>query len=582
MAYKLEKVNKSYGMRTIFDGLDFDLSQCGFYLVCSPSGGGKTTLLNILAGYENIDSGKRDIDSSTNIATIFQSYELIDELNVQENILMSNRISGYENKNLYQMLIDILGLEILMNHYPNELSLGQRQRVGIARALLKNPEIILCDEPTESLDNENKERVMNLLKTIASDRIIIVASHEEDIVENYYDYKYSIQDGKLIKVDERNSHKNIAIKYKYQSQKADKKEIKRYVHKIWRKKTLLLHFFMTLLLLFQVGLFQLTQSLFEGKEEVYALNRNTFYIKSDDQNSLKKYIGKESLPILNFDNPEINGRRIRAYIYPIKNADVQSNQIMINQNTALLLQDIWECDENGLYNREITLYYQLEERTYPIKMTIQSIIQEDVSVSQIYYSYENMNTFLQSKEFRNQMTQYDYFIENASEYAITCPDTELKSFYQKVVQDSSITVYHSIFSMIDDKSNQKQLYSLVFTIVQIILMIVSLFYMLYYAFKDTEKNMKTLSILYSAGAPIDCLRKMYFQEKCYYLILFHWILFIEIILYCLMKHTSIDNILLMIGYVFAYSVIYLICLWIALQHFDNHKISKILKRGKDE
>lgn len=119
------------------------------------SGSGKSTLLNILAGYEEIDSGQRIIDKDIHITSIFQTYELINELTVYENLKMLEDI--YNEDVSMDSIMQQLGLQEIKDHYPYELSAGQQQRVGIARALMQKPQVIICDEPTESLDIENKK-----------------------------------------------------------------------------------------------------------------------------------------------------------------------------------------------------------------------------------------------------------------------------------------------------------------------------------------------------------------------------------------------------------------------------------------
>ena len=162
MQLALQNIHKSFGNHIVFQNLSFDFSNCGFYLLCGKSGSGKSTLLNILAGYEEIDSGQRIIDKDIHITSIFQTYELINELTVYENLKMLEDI--YNEDVSMDSIMQQLGLQEIKDHYPYELSAGQQQRVGIARALMQKPQVIICDEPTESLDIENKKIVLDLLK----------------------------------------------------------------------------------------------------------------------------------------------------------------------------------------------------------------------------------------------------------------------------------------------------------------------------------------------------------------------------------------------------------------------------------
>ena len=195
MQLALQNIHKSFGNHIVFQNLSFDFSNCGFYLLCGKSGSGKSTLLNILAGYEEIDSGQRIIDKDIHITSIFQTYELINELTVYENLKMLEDI--YNEDVSMDSIMQQLGLQEIKDHYPYELSAGQQQRVGIARALMQKPQVIICDEPTESLDIENKKIVLDLLKKLSNHCVVIVASHEKQLMMEYSDYCYEIKDYQL-------------------------------------------------------------------------------------------------------------------------------------------------------------------------------------------------------------------------------------------------------------------------------------------------------------------------------------------------------------------------------------------------
>lgn len=141
MQLALQNIDKSFGNHIVFQNLSFDFSNCGFYLLCGKSGSGKSTLLNILAGYEDIESGQRIVDASIHITSIFQTYELIDELTVYENLKMIEDIY-HEDVSMDTIMLQ-LGLQEIQDHYPHELSAGQQQRVGIARALMQKPQVII-------------------------------------------------------------------------------------------------------------------------------------------------------------------------------------------------------------------------------------------------------------------------------------------------------------------------------------------------------------------------------------------------------------------------------------------------------
>lgn len=191
---KINNLKKSFKDTLIFNNLNLEINNSGIHVITGKSGCGKSTLLNIIMGYEKIDSGEVIID--TKPIMIFQNYELFDNLTVKDNILL-----GQSDDKLNNYLIDKLDMHEYLDHKVNELSLGQRQRVGIIRTLSNASSLILCDEPTESLDISNKIIVMDLLKEISKNSIIILVTHDLKLVEEYGDYFYVLenQDLKLVK-----------------------------------------------------------------------------------------------------------------------------------------------------------------------------------------------------------------------------------------------------------------------------------------------------------------------------------------------------------------------------------------------
>ena len=176
--------------------ISFSLPSTGLVFIIGKSGSGKSTLLNILACLDSPISGSvkfNNLELATlserdsynfrgqEVGFIFQYYYLIDDLTVRENILLSNDISKTDN-DIEELLVD-LELKEIENKYPFELSGGQCQRVGIARALLKKPSVILADEPTGALDSKTSTQIMDLLKEVAKDRLVIMVTHNKELAE---------------------------------------------------------------------------------------------------------------------------------------------------------------------------------------------------------------------------------------------------------------------------------------------------------------------------------------------------------------------------------------------------------------
>ena len=194
-------------------GVTINFRKSEFVSVLGPSGCGKTTLLNIIGGLDHYTSGDlliegkstkeykdRDWDTYRNhsIGFIFQSYNLISHQSIVSNVELALTISGVKKKERRERAIAALkkvGLEEYINKMPNQLSGGQAQRVAIARALVNDPEILLADEPTGALDSDTSVQIMDLLKEIAKDRLVIMVTHNPDLANEYSTRIIKLNDG---------------------------------------------------------------------------------------------------------------------------------------------------------------------------------------------------------------------------------------------------------------------------------------------------------------------------------------------------------------------------------------------------
>ena len=219
------------------DGVSLNLRDNEFVAILGPSGSGKTTLLNMIGGLDRYDSGDliingistkkykdRDWDSYRNhtIGFVFQSYNLIPHQSILANVELSLTISGIGRKErrarAKKALADV-GLGDQLHKKPNQMSGGQMQRVAIARALINDPDILLADEPTGALDSETSVQVMELLKEVAKDRLVVMVTHNPELAEEYANRIVKLRDGKIIddsnpfEVDENTleapKHKNM-------------------------------------------------------------------------------------------------------------------------------------------------------------------------------------------------------------------------------------------------------------------------------------------------------------------------------------------------------------------------------------
>ena len=197
------------------DGVSLNLRENEFVAILGPSGSGKTTLLNIIGGLDRYDSGDliingistkeykdRDWDSYRNhtIGFVFQSYNLIPHQTVLSNVELALTISGVskkERRRRAKEALERVGLGNQLHKKPNQMSGGQMQRVAIARALVNDPDILLADEPTGALDTETSIQVMDLLKEVAKDRLVVMVTHNPELAEQYATRIVRLKDGKI-------------------------------------------------------------------------------------------------------------------------------------------------------------------------------------------------------------------------------------------------------------------------------------------------------------------------------------------------------------------------------------------------
>ncbi|MGX7031641.1 ABC transporter ATP-binding protein/permease [Vagococcus zengguangii] len=217
---ELKNIRKTYqlgGQETIaLENINLSFNRNQFVSILGQSGSGKTTLLNIIGGLDQYTSGDllvegtstktfkdKDWDSyrNTTIGFVFQSYNLISHLSVLENVKMALSLTGVSTKEAEKRALtalDEVGLSEHAKKRPNQLSGGQMQRVAIARALVNNPKILLADEPTGALDSKTSIQIMELIKRISHDRLVIMVTHNPELAEQYSDRIIRVADGSIL------------------------------------------------------------------------------------------------------------------------------------------------------------------------------------------------------------------------------------------------------------------------------------------------------------------------------------------------------------------------------------------------
>ncbi len=227
MFLEIKDIYKSFGEKDsrveVLKGVDLELEKGQFCVLLGPSGSGKSTLLNIIGGIDSADSGEIIVDGSSmkgmndksltryrreHLGYIFQMYNLIPNLTVRENI----EVGAYLSKDHLDVdeIIDVLGLSDHAHKLPNQLSGGQQQRTSIGRAIVKNPDVLLCDEPTGALDYNTSKEILSLIDKVnrTYGNTIVMVTHNEAIAD-MADVVIRLRDGQVR--DRRDNEKRASV-----------------------------------------------------------------------------------------------------------------------------------------------------------------------------------------------------------------------------------------------------------------------------------------------------------------------------------------------------------------------------------
>ena len=223
---RLENVNKYFNRNRkneihVINETSLEMGSTGLVALLGPSGCGKTTLLNVIGGLDKVNGGKVFVNGqritrrssgridkirNLNIGYIFQNYNLVENMTVFENVAVALRMVGVKDKKEIEekvnYVLEKVGMYRYRNRYADMLSGGERQRVGIARAIVKNPAIVIADEPTGNLDSKNTLEVMNIIKSISQEKLVILVTHEESLAKFYASRIIRLLDGRVVSDEE--------------------------------------------------------------------------------------------------------------------------------------------------------------------------------------------------------------------------------------------------------------------------------------------------------------------------------------------------------------------------------------------
>ena len=285
---KIKNLYKKYDSKVVFENLSYEFSNIGFYLLLGKSGSGKTTLLNMLGKLEYPNSG--EVEGNDNVSFVFQESNLLTDFTVYENI----KITGIDDDKIDEILnkLQILSLKNNIVHF---LSGGEKQRVSIARALAMNANILLLDEPTGNLDEENSTIILEILKELSKTMLIIMTTHNTSIVDNYGDIILEVNNKGLnerikrpinnINDTAKNKNKNVLFGLKYQLLYAMKliksRPIKYFITVFLSAFSLLLLFLILNVVLFNKEKV-ISNALLNDNREYYTISKNYYNEPTDE------------------------------------------------------------------------------------------------------------------------------------------------------------------------------------------------------------------------------------------------------------------------------------------------------------
>ena len=497
---ELKNISKVYVTDTFeqkaLDNVSIQFRKSEFVSILGPSGSGKTTLLNIIGGLDKYTSGNliidgvstkeykdRDWDTYRNhrIGFVFQNYNLIAHQSILSNVELALTLSGVDKKTRRMKAIEVLqrvGLKDHIHKKPNQLSGGQMQRVAIARALVNNPDILLADEPTGALDSKTSKQIMDILKEISKDRLIIMVTHNSELAESYSTRIINLLDGKIT---------NDSNSYDFNSEKESNEVHNKTFMSFLTALSLSMNNLMTkkgrtILTAFagSIGIIgiALIMSLSNGVQE---------YINNVEEETLASYpitIQEETIELADFMSSFQNNNKVENY----EENKIYSNDIMTNVMSTVSakvqsnnLEAFKKYIENGnsnieQYSSAISYSYNLDLQIY--KDDIENIVQvnpnnvlEQFGMGNMNMMYMSTNVFTElfdNEEMNQEMYEivsgkwpekYNEVVLLVDEnnqimdytlYALGLKDsTELKEMYKKILNGEEFEVDQSSYNVDD-------------------------------------------------------------------------------------------------------------------------------------
>lgn len=495
---EVKNIVKSFNNVCFLDHISIRFPSTGMVWISGKSGCGKTTLLNIIAKVIPADSG--EVIGNEHVIYLKDNDSFFDELSVGENIVFNNRISKRQKR-----IIDYLGLTPLLNRKINELSGGQRQRVSIARLLCRDADIILCDEPTEMLDKENKQLVMDLLHYLARHRLVIIVSHDLNAIPSDNVIHYQLNDGYLNEVSNSliNDDKSSLIK-----QRINLDYIFTKVQYSFRILAIGIVVVESVLLL----LFGLTYHyLLDDKHTLNTMDPNVVYYFKPYNQSINY---KPATRLFNTSTLSINDEYLTTLLMPIS-SEYDRYTLVANQNC----RKDYSITEGDI----LSIGYRLVDESYSIDLPVDLIVEEKDLTGCYLYANQSVLIDLVSKqhvEIVDEDTE-ELMTINGWEYMDRNPQG---NWYAMAIDYDDIAQAVSYFDANDiqwlsplyqqrlDFSQNVQIYRIFYWIVLAVLSIVVLVLESIFLKKEYQKTTYIYSLMHSFGINASMIKQTHLKS----------------------------------------------------------------------
>jgi len=472
----LRDVTKIYdGSKFALDNVSIIFERTGLHAITGKSGAGKSTLLNIIFLLESVQEGKviindiflsdlkgknKDKYRGNLFSFVFQEYNLIEDMTVKENLELCVSKNKQDEERI-KLILDQVGLKGYKNKEVKKLSGGERQRVAIARALVKNTKIILADEPTGSLDNETGESIMELLKTVSKDHLVILVTHNLEYVEKYADRIIKLESGRVVEDEVIHRTEILDMNYYFKKKKNDFQVVKKFFLANFSSSKLKTFYTVLLFSVFMLISLLFTGFLFIDSDKAY-----TNQIKDNEYRFLKiSYDGRQKFGYYKYNQLD---EKVQSLSLPYIDSNISIKHTPINELFIIGNNSNFKYQVNY---KEILLTDYVADLMilyYPNIKTRQDIIGQDFIVNDHVLKISGIVDTVY-KDDENMLNRENYyataFINSATlEYIYSMPDICLDllvndEFFPKVqfvldetLLDNKLLVSHDLVSKISENN----------------------------------------------------------------------------------------------------------------------------------